>query len=63
MPHVYDYHFLEDMRQIYEATQQYPLNPRDLSIRNAFLSDRVFLQEFNLHMNWIRHFEDMKRKT
>lgn len=57
-PGKYDYHFLEMMRGIYEATETYPLNPRDLSIQSAFYADMDFVGELNLHMAWHRHMKD-----
>lgn len=43
---------------IYEATQEYPLNPRDMGIRSLFLSDMEWVNDLNIHLGWRQHEKD-----
>lgn len=56
-PHVYDYLLLEEARQLREAG--FPvLNPRDVTDRSLFNTDRIFTSEVNLHALWIQYKRD-----
>lgn len=57
-PAHYDYHILELAASVFEATQEYPLNPRDLSIRSLFLADMDFVNDLNVHMARKQHEVD-----
>ena len=62
-PSHYDYHLLDLAANIFEATQEYPLNPRDLSIRSLFLTDMDWVNDLNTHMARKQHEVDVEKKA
>jgi hypothetical protein len=62
-PSRYDYHLLDLAANIFESTQEYPLNPRDLSIRSLFAADMDFVSDLNIHMARKQHEVDVLKKA